>query len=97
MSRRKVEDPLSDLAFDPIRVGVTGIAAGLTAMIETVALPFVVTFKVVFRRPFRVEAIPLDAPKDLQAWQVPGLRASGRAVKGVRARIRAGGEPALPA
>jgi hypothetical protein len=96
MSRRKVEDPLGDLPFDPIRTGVTGMAAGMTAMIETVALPFVVAFKVVFGRPFRVEAMPLDSPKDVESWQVPGLRASGRAAKGVRARIRAGGEPALP-
>jgi hypothetical protein len=97
MSRRKVEDPLSDLPFDPIRMGVTGMAAGLTAMIETVALPFVVTFKVVFRRPFRVEAFPLDEPNERQSWQIPGLRASGRAAKGIRARIKAGAEPALPA
>src|SRR3954452_23752150 len=96
MSRRKVEDPLSDHPFDPIRVGVTGMAAGLTAMIETVALPFVVTFKVVFRRPFKVEAFPLDDPKERQSWQVPGLRASVRAAKGVRARIKSGAEPALP-
>src|SRR4051794_4976631 len=97
MSRRKVEDPLSDLPFDPVRVGVTGMAAGMTAMIETVALPFVVAFKVVFRRPFRVEAMPLDRPEDVQSWEVVGLRASGRAAKGVRGRIRAGAEPALPA
>jgi hypothetical protein len=97
MSRRKVEDPLSDHPFDPIRVGVTGMAAGITAMIETVGLPFVVTFKVVFRRPFKVEAFPLDTPEERRSWQVPGLRASGRAAKGLRARIRAGGEPALSA
>jgi hypothetical protein len=97
MSRRKVEDPLSDLPFDPIRMGVTGMAAGMTAILETIFLPFVVTFKVVFRRPFKVEAMPLDKPEDARSWQVPGLRASGRAAKGLRARIRSGGEPSLPA
>jgi hypothetical protein len=97
MSRRKVEDPLGDLPFDPIRVGVTGMAAGLTAILELVFLPFVVTFKVVFRRPFKVEAMPLDSPQDAQSWQVGGLRASGRAAKGLRSRIRSGSEPALPA
>jgi hypothetical protein len=96
MSRRKVEDPLGDLPFDPIRSGVTGMAAGLTAMIETVGLPFVVAWKVVFRRPFRVEAVPLERPKEAQSWHVVGLRESRRAARGVRDRIRSGGEPALP-
>jgi hypothetical protein len=97
MSRRRVDDPLGDLPFDPIRSGVTGMAAGLTAMLETAAFPFVVAWKIAFRRPFRIEAVPLERPTEAQSWQVRGLRESGRAARGLRDRIRSGGEPALPA
>jgi hypothetical protein len=77
-------------------MSTVGMAAGLSALIQFLAFPFVVAWKLALRRPARVEAIPLDEPSAARTWRVSGFGAGRRAVKTVAARIREGREPALP-
>ena len=96
MGWRKVEDPLGHLPSDPIRSTTVGLAGALSRLIQLVAFPIVVAWKVALRRPLRVEAVPLDEPGAGHEWQVAGLGPSRAAVRTLAERIRSGAEPALP-
>jgi hypothetical protein len=49
-----------------------------------------IAFKVLFRRPWKVEAHSIDPPDESHAWGVVGLRASGKAVETVAKAIERG-------
>ena len=67
-------------------------AVGFVA--QALFLPFVVAWRVVARRPWLVTARTEGPPIDAYAWDVVGLRASGRVVREASAAIGRGESPA---
>jgi hypothetical protein len=53
--------------------------------------------RLLFRRPWRIEAVSQGDPPELRAWHVVGLNDSLRVLNEVSAALRLGRDPAVPA
>lgn len=77
--------------------GGAGLFGSLIDAIHVVLWPLVLVYRLVFRRPWLIEAFRSDNDADGAAWRVHGLAAGVSAVEAIATGIEAGnGDPAPP-
>lgn len=59
-------------------------------VLELLVLAILLTYKILFRRPFTVEALPLGAARERMRWHVVGWRESGDAVREIAKALERG-------
>ena len=65
-------------------------------VLELLVLPILFAYRILFRKPWTVEAVSRTPPRELLRWQVVGLRESGEAVGEVADSLERGETNPVP-
>ncbi len=65
-------------------------------VLELLVLPILFAYRILFRKPWTVEAVSRTPPRELLRWQVVGLRESGEAVGEVAYSLERGETSPVP-